>query len=672
MSIMTVSVQDIIRPEFIEQHHATQGDVTLKLADGPVVLPMRIVLFNAMLLPIYTTFRIKITKNELFWPDRTVDKETGKAIYSFTSETVTRCTNKAYNELILKYGVENYMDAVAQVWKAINRIAMFADKYTREYQVSLDALSLAKLCAQKPMKEIIEREIDTSHGIKYAEQQFEKTSKELMKVLGRPGLLKDNVLMPFMLTKLLKRNQVPQMFYAFGPRSDITDEMMKHVVSSSAWSGLRGIEDFATESLSAKKAEYFNSAVIQDAQYFARRCRLAASSMPRLYKGSCGSKVTIPYVIPAKNKFNYLGKFVKVDDSTKDLLKTRKWKPQCGEDYSVELTEENIDRFVEREIQMWSPFGCRHTDGCCEHCAGTMHQRLGAYIPDGIHLGVFSTTKAVSAVTQKILSAKHLIKTSSKEFLLNPRASKYLAKSGDAILWNSGVAKGISKCKMRLASECLLGPMNDLTRKLLPAGVSFSRIDKMAIVNPKGDVIDMIEVSDGTTVPFFSAYAMLYMQKHYKEIEVDSDYIDIPMHSFDFEKPLLKYTAVNDDMVSYVKRVEAFVTGEVSEYTSISSALHDFSELIYDKTDVNIFPIEIMLRSYLVSENSMSTPVITDPYQPVKFAGMSDVISGAALSTKLAYQGVNDFFRDPSPTLDAIGDGYAYNDTLFRFSTVDS
>lgn len=672
MQEIHVTPEQLTDPAFAEQYAAhPEGDVLIKLKGGVVRLPMQLALFNALLWPVYQAFDIPITKDKVFFPDRKVDKDTKKAVYSFTADTISRCCDQIYNELILQYKIPNHMEALTQIWLAINRIARFADKFTCPYLVSLDTLSLAKLCAQKPMKELMNKRIDSSHGTKYAEKQFSQYGNEMMKLLAKPDALKDNVLMPFMLTKLLKRNQLPQMFLAYGPRSDITDEMMHHVISSSAWSGLEGIEDFATESLSAKKAEYFNSAVIQDAQYFARRCRLASTNMPKLYPGSCGNTITLPFVIDPEDKANYIGKFVKVDEETKDLLKTRKWAPQHGEDNSVELTYDNIDRFVGREIQMWSPIFCRHTDGCCEHCAGYMHQRLGAYIPEGIHLGVFATTKAVSAVTQKILSAKHLIKTSSKEFVFNPRASKFFTKSGDAIVWQPGVVRGIRKCSVRIESDCIQGPLNDLTRKVLPTGVSYSRVDKVGIVNAKGETIEVVELANEDTIPYFSAYMMSYLQQHYKELKVDADYIDVPMANFDFDRAFLKYTAVNDDMVSFVKRVENFVTSRVVEYNSIPNCLRDFAKTIWNKTDVNIFAIEIMLRGYLTDKDTAGIPVITDPYAQVTFSSQSDVISGAALSTKLAYQGVKDFFRDPEPTLNAIGTGYGYYDALYAYSRIE-
>lgn len=655
--------------DLINQIAHEDADLEVQLDDGnEITLPVQLGIFNSLLWGVWKTFDQPITVDRVYWPDRTVDKESGAITYSLTSDTIHERLCDIYNELILKYNIEPYMNVVAAVFKCKQRFAIFADVHTREFQSTLDMISMAELCVQKPVKDIISRKLDETHGTKYAEKQFEKMTDDLMKVLASPTALKVNPLLPFMQTKLLKRNQVPQMFGAYGTRSDITDEMKKHAISESAVSGLLSVDDYAIESLSARKAAFFNNAVIQRAQYFARRVRLGASKQSRLYRGWCGSEVTIPFVIKSKFKKNFIGKFVKVDDKTRHLLKERVW-PQYPNDDSVELTKANIDLFVDREIQMWSPFGCRYTDGVCEHCAGCMHQKLHAYIPEDIWLNVFLSTFVVSSVTQKILSAKHLIKTSSKEYVIPQEALKYIEKSGDALLFNKNAAKAIKgkKVFLRLEQTSFLGPLNDLSRETLPRGAAFSSVQRIGLTDESGHMYDVVELSDGTTMLYFSEYMMYYMHKQFKKLRIDKDYVDIPMENFDFTKALLKYTAVNDDMVSFVNRVDTFVMKDVRDYTNISVCLDKFSSLIYDKTDVHIFPVEMMLRGYLASENSMDIPVITDPRARVRFVGLGEVISNTALSTKLSFQGLNALFEDPRPTLKSIGGGEGYYDPLYSF-----
>lgn len=645
-------------------------DILIKLDDGNMIkLPIGLTIYNGFLWDVWLQFGQPITIERVYFPDRNKDEETGIITYSLTSETIHNRLCEIYNILILKYNVEPYMNVVAAVFKCIQRFSIFADVYTRPFQSTLDLIGLSELCVQPKFKEIADRKLDCTHGTKYAEKQFEKMTNDMMKLIANPVALNPNPILMFTRTKLLKRNQVPQMFGAYGTRSDITDEMKKHAISESAMSGLKSVADYGIEVLSARKSAVFNNSVIQKAQYFARRMRLGASKQNKLYLGSCGSEVTLPFVIRSKFKNNFLGKFVKVDDSTRHLLKERKW-PQYPNDDSVELTKSNIDLFVDREIQMWSPFGCRYTDGVCEHCAGYMHQKLHAYIPEDIWLGVFLSTFVVSPVTQKILSTKHLIKTSSKEYVIPEMSRKFVEKQGDAILFTKSAANAIKNKKLmvRMEQSAFLGPLADVTRKVLPMGNAFSSIPRIALVDAAGHVYEVIELSDQTTLLYMSGYAMHYLRQIYKQIRVDKDYVDIPMETFDFSKAFLKYTAVNDDMIGFVNRVDNFVMKDVRNFNSIAECLDRFSSIIYDKADVNIFPIEMLLRGYLASEDSYDIPVITDPRAPVRFGGLGEIISDAALSTKLSFEGLNALFESPKPTLKSIGSGKGYYDPLYAFA----
>jgi hypothetical protein len=199
-------------------------------------------------------------------------------------------------------------------------------------------------------------------------------------------------------------------------------------------------------------------------------------------------------------------------------------------------------------------------------------------------------------------------------------------------------------------------------------GNAFSSIPRIALVDINGHVYDVIELSDGSTLLYLSGYAMHYLRQIYKKIRIDKDYVDIPMEDFDFSKAFLKYTAVNDDMVGFVNRVDNFVMKDVRNFTSISECLDRFTSVIWDKADVNIFPIEMLLRGYLASENSYDIPVITDPREPVRLGGLGEIISDAALSTKLSFEGLNALFESPKPTLKSIGSGKGYYDPLYAFA----
>ena len=651
MSNQIITTHEITAPRFVEDHANDMGDVVVAFDNGAkVTMPKRLALINGIFWDIYDKFNVEITPKDIFW------------IETITDETTNDCSSKIYCDFVLRRRLD-HLHVLGAVWIAINRTLKFIHRNCREYAVSLDALMLDRLCMQPAMKEVCTRPIDVSAGTRSAEKQHSMITADLYKLLGTPGALPYNPLKPFMDTKLLKRNQLPQMFCSYGPRSDINDRMMKHVIQSNAFSGLVDIYDYATEHLSAKKAQFFNTDVIRKAQYFARRMRLGASRLPHVYPGWCGSKVTLPYTIDPKFKLNFLGKYIKV---TKEEFKKYNTPEMIHmfDDCSIELNRDNIDDFVGREINMWSPFCCQYTDGVCEHCAGYMSQHPIAFIPPGIQNGVFGATHLSSVITQKILSAKHLIKTNSKEFVLNRIALKYLSKNSDALLWQASVIGLLKKSYLRV-DVADIGPISDLLNHPLPSGEAWSTIDAFKIVGQAGNVIEEVYLTDETTHPYFSNYAMTYMKQHFKEIRKDNaEYIDIPLKDLDFGKPMFMYTAVNDDMLTYVLSNDRFLCSKICDYRSIGKVLQDFSALVYSKSDINIFYIELMLRAFLVTRGGEdhTIPIVEDPNAPVEFDKMSSMISESALSTKLSFERLEELFERPAPTMFDKGNYYGFND----------
>ena len=649
----TISVKEITNLDTIHQLAPESGEITVVLSNGhQVLMPLRIALYNAILWRIYMAFNLPIDESKIFW------------IKGFDDGTTAECCDKIYNELVLDLNLP-YMDVLSQVWLAKNATFSFSHNYTRQYQAMLDALSLSKLFVQEPLHKVVSQRLDARHGTRVAEKKMEMVNQELHDALQTPGLLQDNILAPFMKTKLLKRNQLPQMFAMYGCRSDITDEMMSYPISASAFHGLENVYDFATESLSAKKAAFFNSEVIESAQYFARKCRLVGSQLPKLYPGWCGSQVTIPVLLKAKHTKNFIGKYIRVDDEHLHLLDEEK-RRRYPEDRSIRLTKKNIDLFKDKVVEIWSPFGCKHTDGVCEHCAGYMHQRLQAYIPPDIHLGVYSATKTVSAVTQLVLSAKHLIRTVTKEYNLPMAAARYFVKNSDAIMWHVTLADKLKKISVRLNLSAI-GPITDLTRQTIPAGETFSAVERIELVRD-GNVCDVLDLTDGDTKPYLSNYMLQYMRKNYKKLVVTPETVDIPLEGFDFSKSFLRYRVVNDDMVSFVAAVENFLSTQIKEYHSVSKLIADFTELLYNKANIELFYVEMMLRGFAItSEEDYRIPVMEHGDEPVNFGGLGPVISEAALSTKLSFERMDSLFSEPKAVLRERGNGYGFNDRFFNF-----
>ena len=158
------------------------------------------------------------------------------------------------------------------------------------------------------------------------------------------------------------------------------------------------------------------------------------------------------------------------------------------------------------------------------------------------------------------------------------------------------------------------------------------------------------------------------MRKNYKKLVVTPETVDIPLEGFDFSKSFLRYRVVNDDMVSFVAAVENFLSTQIKEYHSVSKLIADFTELLYNKANIELFYVEMMLRGFAItSEEDYRIPVMEHGDEPVNFGGLGPVISEAALSTKLSFERMDSLFSEPKAVLRERGNGYGFNDRFFNF-----
>ena len=557
---------------------------------------------------------------------------------SITTGSISKVHSRYYTIMLERRPDIQPMEFVDTIFSNINRFYNIICRYLNEYMPSIDALSLARLCANPEIKKLIDTKIDEKLGTKVAESIIKQQKNALIELISKKNALKDNCLYLYMLAETLKTNQIPQMLLKYGPRSDIDDTMRRHVINESSFSGLKSVADFATEYLSAKKSAHFNKSVVRRSQYFSRKVRLAVSSIKNLYPGSCGSEVTVPLYLKPEYADNVLERTIVVD----------------GQD--VRLSDANIGQYVGKVVNLRSVFGCRHTDGFCERCAGyrwypEKGYGLLKFMPKDIHIGLICTVQLMSRVTQKILSNKHLIATNSKEYNLPEVTAKYLYNDNDCnVFWNSAFSKNLKNCQIRIPADSI-GLWSDLMLEALPSPETFSTIAYLDIV--KDDVIvDSIYLEADGFVPFLSQYTLEYMRKQYDSIEYrDNGYI-VDMKGFDVRKPFMNYVVMNDDMISYVNRVKSFLSAGVANETSVSKCITDFADVVYHKSALNLFYLEVVLRAFNIeNEDNYRIPVIND-IDHTKFAGLDYIISESTISMKLAHEHLNRFLSNPSTMLE--------------------
>jgi len=533
---------------------------------------------------------------------------------------------------------------------SVNYLHNMIVKWFGPYQQSMSILSLCRIQCDSKIHAITEKPI-TDKQTQFIEREIAIRTKQLIETLSDPELIKNNILLPFMRSGALKKNQIPQQMIAYGTRSDIDDTMMMNFVESSAISGLKNITEYGVEGLSVKKSEHYKKSVIRDSQYSNRGTRLNCAILPHRYSGDCGSKLLLPYVIPERSAENYIDKVVFFN----------------GE--RIVVSKKTLPILVGQQVQMISPLGCRYIDGVCERCAGRATSKPWAFIPD-VHLGIYAATKVGEAVAQMVLSAKHLIRTKSIGYELTEQAEPYFEIEGSCINISKAICKSIKDWKLKIPIK-FFGYMAGSGDKL-KIEESFNEVAHITIIKEDGE--EMVDMSNERVFPYFSAKFLNYLRNKYSELVVtkDNEYI-IPMSDFNIRWPIMKFNVINDDMVSYTKECDDFIKSRVGQYTTATSALHDLASVIYSKSSINIFYIEVLLRTMMRKTGDKPGLPVVEDLDNVRFEGICKNITTHTLSHKLIYERIgmtsksDGLLSSPEVSLIDKEDGL-YDPLLFGFN----
>ena len=131
------------------------------------------------------------------------------------------------------------------------------------------------------------------------------------------------------------------------------------------------------------------------------------------------------------------------------------------------------------------------------------------------------------------------------------------------------------------------------------------------------------------------------------------------MKSFDIKQPFLSYIVMNDDMMACITRIINFLGTSVSSYTSVSRCLSDFADIVFHKTEINLFYLEVILRDLnITAPDNYDIPVLADvensfdgSIEHTHFAKLDEMVSSSTISMKLAHEKMVDFLTNPTTFL---------------------
>lgn len=624
--------KDMVAPDAFEklrpQTENIFGKVRLEFSDGVIQCSRRWAFVNLIWFSIPAAFNIPLRKDHFIRY-----KPLNKGIFA---DEIT----KYYDEIMHHHPpFENKAKRIKDAIFAVHtKLYNFGYIDLVPYAPSFDIVDLAEITHDKAVKPIVDsvRNIDETWNTRAIEKLVSEKNKELQKVLSTKGLVKNQALQSFQRVGQLNPHQIYQTLLTFSTRTDVDDHMINRPVYGSAIDGLQDVYDFAIESLSAKKSQYYNKTAIKNSQYFNRRIQLIASSVEQVYDGDCGTNVTTDFLITDGSngttdvRKNVIGMYI-IENGKKVLL--------CSA---------NVDSYVGKVVKLRSSLTCRYTNGVCETCLGALGININRYM----NIGILAAISVISQITQKILSAKHLIKTLSIFFSLSERNQKVLTMTNTAdIYWKPDVVRQLvaGHGKVGVSIEDFIG-FDDIQNLRADKAVEVKRISRVRTLYARDenskDVLTL-DLNSDTATPSLSSEMLFFIREHLDTIEVRDGIYWIPIEGTE-RLPILSTTVVNDDMISFVTSCIKFFSDKIGNYSTNKDCLAAATNLIYSKASVNLSHICTVLKAFQVNnlKDDFRIPVVTDS-DKVIFAKENMVLNYRAVGTKLAYQELPSYFSDP-------------------------
>lgn len=601
------------------------GTIVLQLTDGEMELPAEEALCNLLYLRSMLLLGVPLEKGDFVL----TNPFTSKSTFVITTHMAIRMLE---NGTVQR--TEEGKDMLEWIiLGAIDYVYNIALRYHARYHQTIDALGLAKIIKHPKVAELtkIERnERDTAETIGL---RIDKQAKKFFKLLdGEDDCFPHNQLTCMWRAGKLKKASIQQMFVACGSRYDLDMHIHAHSITNSFVSGLDSIEDYAIESQAAKIASWQSKDSIRKPQGASRTMRIVGSFLKTLHPGDCGAHKTVPIRITGQNMRAF----------THNMI-VENGKP-------VLLTPQLLPGYKDQIVHLVSPYGCRHQNGVCETCLG-YGNGYGYMLLPKVNIGELCWADTMSKIGQSILSTKHNIFANVVKYALPSQASDWLTEQDGRIILFGNHTKRKSPLYICIPVDDMR-PITDLTMGFSSAVDTFSSLNEISIVDADRHTKAIFPLAQRTTIPHFSEETLSVMSRRVSEIEIDEEYLYIPLHLFPRNHPLIDLTVLSDDMVAFSDDVIRLFRSTLSKrHQSFTTALSAATELLTSKLNINIFVVQLILKSLMLDpDGGYWIPSVENP-EDVLFGSVEKVCERRNVTARLVHGNLRVILHKPSTFL---------------------
>jgi len=322
----------------------------------------------------------------------------------FDYDSVTESNLSEYFNKLLVRGKSNdkisYDELRHLVAETINEMSDISGKLNVLSGNSISFHDFVKLSVENPeAKEIFHYTKNEDLQFNEIEDKFNKLGSKIENFFLKN---KSTELYPFMVSGTgINKKQLTQAIGFVGLKPDIDGTIIPVAIDDNYLNGLSNLENYFINSKGTRKALIVNNKMVRRSGYLTRK--LSLSMIDRYHNHElvdCETKYSITYSVDNEKKLNQIeGRhYYNVDEAGNQLSDELK---------TVSLLDKNL---IGKKIGMRSPVTCAGNQ-VCRTCYGSALSEINK----NLNTGLISVLYLTNPLTQKLLSAKHLLTTKAQK-----------------------------------------------------------------------------------------------------------------------------------------------------------------------------------------------------------------------------------------------------------------
>jgi hypothetical protein len=553
-------------------------------------------------------------------------------------------------EAIGKDSQQLFEDLSLCVYRTINDLHNFTVSRLSEYISSLSLIDLIEIHNHPEISAIKQRAVKQLTSDNPEADVITKAYKEILNILRSDAPeLRHNNLAKMIRSGVPKMNQVSQLIGPRGYVTSIAGDVFLRPITNGYMDGLNGLEDLLIDSQSASIALYRTHADLSNNEYFNRRMQLLTSIIEGIRGEDCGTDKPMEWHVSKEDLEVMEGKYY--------------YEKKGGPLAYIRKTDTHL---IGKRIYVRTLLTCKNENPryVCKTCMGKAWRVMNS----GTTLGLYTTSDLISEISQLMLSAKHVISSSSAIKLdLKGKNAVWLKpdKENDFTIQVSNTSPSehfVLKVFLKEVFGLTTLQNAEEVEDIPPKKISDISEFFLAPANEKGEVIGPYETQPCVIEGMRSSLATdVNVAIKNGQFTIDGEMMEIFLKNFRGKK-LLETPMRSEDIGIYAKSIWDFLLGAdrsdsgraavkhdcIAAYSSAPQALHALLSLLRQQLNVSFLQVEFFVRACMTRDARSGDYSLPRGGEPFTFAKASDILLYRTPSTGMLFQYQKSMFFNPA------------------------